>query len=150
MAEYAIAKGHRVIGIDQSDELLARAKMRFPSAQWINATLEEYAFADQCQGVICWDSLFHVERSHHECILTRIATSLPIGGRLMLTVGGSEHPAFTDVMFDKEFLYDSLPPAEVLRILVSLGCVTLVSEFMNLPTTGRDKGRYAIVAEKAG
>jgi len=148
MAEYVLARGHSVIGIDQSEALLARARSRFPSAQWINATLEEYTFVEHYQGVICWDALFHIERSHHERMLTRIASCLPLGGRLMLTVGGSEHPAFTDVMFGQEFFYDSLPPAEVLRILASLGFVALVSEFMNQPTTGRDKGRYAIVAKK--
>jgi SAM-dependent methyltransferase len=30
-----------------------------------------------------------------------------------------------------------------------LGCRLLVAEYMNLPDGGRDKGRYAIVAEKA-
>jgi len=67
----------------------------------------------------------------------------------MLTVGGSDHPAFTDSMFEQQFFYDSYPPQKVLEILGNLGFIILISEFMNKPTSGRDKGRYAIVAKKA-
>ena len=65
----------------------------------------------------------------------------------MVTVGGSDHPAFTDTMFGEEFYYDSYPPEKVLAALRRLGFEPLVSEFMNEPTSGRDKGRYAIVAQ---
>jgi hypothetical protein len=34
----------------------------------------------------------------------------------------------------------------VVAMLASVGFVPIVSEFMNLPTRGRDKGRYAVVA----
>ena len=65
----------------------------------------------------------------------------------MLTLGGSDHPPFTDTMFEASFFYDSYPPDEALFILHRLGFEPLVTEFMNEPTTGRDKGRYAIVAQ---
>jgi hypothetical protein len=66
----------------------------------------------------------------------------------MLTPGGSAHPAFTDTMFDHEFFYDSYPPERLSALLDSLGFEILVNEFMNLPTSGRDKGRIAVVARK--
>lgn len=66
----------------------------------------------------------------------------------MLTVGGSAHPAFTDTMFGQAFFYDSNTPDESGQILARLGCRIVIGEFMNLPDGGRDKGRYAIVAEK--
>ncbi|HYE35269.1 class I SAM-dependent methyltransferase [Methylocaldum sp.] len=149
MAEYVIAHGHQVTGVDQSEELLAIARQRYPQARWIHSSLEQYEFDGCQQGVICWDSLFHIERSHHKPILSRISHSLPSGGRIMLTVGGSDHPAFTDSMFEQQFFYDSYPPQKVLEILGNLGFIILISEFMNKPTSGRDKGRYAIVAKKA-
>lgn len=64
----------------------------------------------------------------------------------MLTVGGFGHPAFTDTMFGETFFYDSFPPDKVLSMLAELGFKPLIAEFMNEPTSGRDKGRYAIVA----
>ena len=52
-------------------------------------------------------------------------------------------------MFGQTFFYDSHEPAAVLRILQSLGATTEHAEFLNLPTDGRDKGRYGIVAKAA-
>jgi cyclopropane fatty-acyl-phospholipid synthase-like methyltransferase len=92
MAEYVIARGHRVVGIDQSEELLAKAGNRFPDQTWIHAGLDNYPFEGEYQAVICWDALFHIERRHHEDMIGRMADCLPTGGRLMLTVGGSDNP----------------------------------------------------------
>jgi hypothetical protein len=49
-------------------------------------------------------------------------------------------------MYGETFFYDSHPPERVLSMLHRLGFELIVSEFMNMPTTGRDKDRYAIVA----
>lgn len=150
LAAHIHSQGFRLKGFDQSASLLNQAKARLPDAQWELAQLETYPFTEPCRGILCWDALFHVERSHHEAIFRRMAAALPLGGRLMITVGGSAHPAFTDQMFGQTFFYDSHPPDTVLSLLADIGFVPLISEFMNPPTDGRDKGRYAIVARKAG
>lgn len=148
MADYVISRGYKLEGIDQSSQLLELARQRFPACGWSLASLEDYPFSERYGGIICWDVLFHIERSYHANILKRMTASLLTGGKLMLTVGGSAHPAFTDFMFGKEFFYDSFPPHTVVQLLTALGFKILVAEFMNLPTDGRDKGRYAIVAKK--
>ncbi len=147
-AEAVLARGHAIIGVDQSERLLALARARFPTATWIAAAIEDFAFTEPCAGVVCWDALFHLPRAQHRRILAGVARALPPGGRLMLTVGGSAHPAFTDTMLGAEFFYDSHPPATVLAILADLGFALVLHEVMNEPTSGRDKGRYAIVAAK--
>ena len=146
MAEYVLKKGHRVTGVDQAAKLLDCARARLPGATWIESRIEDYAGTGPFAGVICWDALFHIERTHHEALLARVVRMLSAGGRLMMTVGGSEHPAFTDTMFGERFFYDSHPPDRVLSILERLGFTPVIAEFMNEPTSGRDKGRYAIVA----
>ncbi len=148
IAEHLLGLGHRVTAVDQADQLLALARERFPSGRWIEARLEEFEPMEMYAGVICWDALFHLPRKTHEAILARVAACLNPGGRLVLSVGGSEHPAFTDTMFGETFFYDSHPPEWVVEILGSLGFEMLVAEFLNPPTSGRDKGRFAIVARK--
>lgn len=146
-AEYVLALGHRVTGVDQAAGLLAIARHRLPQATWIEARLEDLQLGEaQYAGIVCWDALFHIERSWHETLLARMARALLAGGRLMLTVGGSAHPAFTDAMFGETFFYDSHPPERALTLLTDLGLRVEIAEFMNLPTAGRDKGRFAIVA----
>jgi SAM-dependent methyltransferase len=149
MAAYVISRGHRIIRIDQAEELLELARARFPSEQWIHSPIEQHEFSHGFQAAIIWDSLFHIDRSMHAPILRRVVEKLPRGGKVMLTVGGSEHPPFTDHMLGQAFFYDSNTPEETRRVLQGLGCCLLIGEFMNLPTSGRDKGRYAIVAQKA-
>jgi SAM-dependent methyltransferase len=149
LGEYVLASGHRLTGIDQAAELLAIARARFPDAAWIESRLEDFAFEREYAGIICWDALFHIERAWHETLLSRMARSLLPGGRIMITVGGSAHPAFTDTMLGDAFFYDSHPPEEVVAMLKRLGLQTEVAEFMNLPAPGRDKGRVAIVARLA-
>lgn len=149
IAEFVLALGHRVTGIDQSEELLAIARERFPQGTWIHAPIEEYVFEGCYDAMICWDSLFHIERAHHQRILTDLYERLAPSGRIMLTVGGSAHPPFTDTMFGHEFFYDSYPPQHVCSIMRAIGYQLLIEEFMDVPTTGRDKGRYAIVAQRS-
>lgn len=148
IAEHLLALGNRVTGVDQAEQLLALARERSPDGRWIEARLEDYEPTETYAGVICWDALFHIPRQMHEAILARAAGCLDPGGRLVLSVGGSEHPAFTDTMFGETFSYDSHPPEMVVEILGSLGFEILVAEYLNRPTSGRDKGRFAIVAVK--
>jgi SAM-dependent methyltransferase len=149
MAEYVISRGHHVVGVDQSEEMLEIARRAFPNETWVLFPMEAYEPRVAYQGALIWDSLFHVKRTEHERIIGGVVSGLPPHGRVMLTVGGSAHPAFTDFMYGQEFYYDSNTPEETEGILLRLGCRLVVAEYMNLPDGGRDKGRYAIVAEKA-
>ncbi|HEY0970333.1 MAG TPA: class I SAM-dependent methyltransferase [Gemmatimonadales bacterium] len=148
IAELVIATGHRVTGIDQSEGQLRFARERFLQATWVRARIEDCAFDGPHDAVICWDSLFHVARASHRGVLAAIHACLVPGGRLMLTVGGSAHPPFTDTMFDEQFFYDSFPPEEVLAMMGGIGYDVVVGEFLDLPMPGGDRGRFAIVARK--
>lgn len=149
MAEHIVAMGYRVLGVDQSEGMLAHARRHLPDEQWVLSAMEAYEPPAGCHGALLWDSLFHLPRALHALVLGNVVRALPAGARLMVTVGGSEHPAFTDVMFGQRFHYDSNTPEVSARILRDLGCRLVIAEFMNLPDGGRDKGRYALVAEKA-
>ena len=148
IAEHILGEGHRVTGVDQAERLLTLARSRFPAARWIESRIEHYAPAEHYGGVVCWDTLFHIERLHHGTLIRRFARWLEPGGKLMLTFGGSEHPAFTDTMFGESFFYDSHAPDRELEILRNAGFEPLVADFIDPPTTGRDKGRYAVVARR--
>lgn len=149
IAEHVLALGHWVTGVDQAEGLLARAEARFPDASWIHATIEDFITTERWDAIVCWDALFHLDRAQHADLFARFAFWLRPGGRLMLTFGGSDHPAFTDTMFGETFSYDSHPPEAALALLGRVGFRPIVSEYMNRPTSGRDKGRYAVVAERA-
>jgi cyclopropane fatty-acyl-phospholipid synthase-like methyltransferase len=149
MAQYVVSCGRHVIGIDQSEALLNLAKKRLPNERWMLARMQDYRLEEDYCAAIVWDSLFHVTRAGHEPILRKVVAGLPANGRLVLTVGGAEHPAFTDFMFGERFFYDSNAPAQTEQILRALGCRIARGELIDVPDGKRDKGRYAIVAEKS-
>lgn len=149
LAEQVLAAGHQLTGVDQAEVLLAIARERLPAGTWLHGRIEDFESDQRFDALICWDALFHIERRWHAPLIARFARLLVPGGRLMLTCGGSEHAPFTDTMFDHLFAYDSHPPQTVLELLAAQGFVPRISEFMNPPTGGRDKGRYAVVAQRS-
>jgi SAM-dependent methyltransferase len=148
IAHYVVHQGRRVIGVDQSEAMLAIAKQTQPEQTWLLVAMEDYTPAVEVDAAILWDSPFHIRRDAHEPILRTVITHLRQGHRLMLSVGGSAHSAFTDTTFGQPFFYDSHDPEQALALLERLGCKIVLAEFMNRPDGGRDKGRLAVIAEK--
>lgn len=146
VAEYLAARGFRITGVDQSPQMLLLARQLLPGEQWLHQNIEMYSPSRSFAAVIAWDSLFHIRREAHEAIFQSVRAALPAGGRFALTLGGSAQPAFTDTMFGHEFFYDSHPPDTAFALLERSGFRIIHHEFLNPPTTGRDKGRIAIVA----
>jgi cyclopropane fatty-acyl-phospholipid synthase-like methyltransferase len=146
VAEFFVAQHLAVTGVDQSPRMLELARRRLPGQRWIEASLEDHVPQPGYAAAVAWDSLFHVPRHHHASIFGRVRAALREGGRFALTVGGSAHPAFFDTMFGQTFYYDSHAPDETQALLRGAGFSIDHAEFLNLPTSGRDKGRFAIVA----
>jgi 2-polyprenyl-3-methyl-5-hydroxy-6-metoxy-1,4-benzoquinol methylase len=148
IAAHLLGIGYRLTGVDQAAALLALAHTRHPQAQWIEAAIEGFETARRFDAIVCWDALFHIERSLHAGLLARWYGMLGRRGRLMLTLGGSASAPFVDTMFGRAFFYDSHPPATALELLVRAGFRPLLAEYLELPTGGRHKGRYGVIAER--
>ncbi|MCW5549517.1 MAG: class I SAM-dependent methyltransferase [Opitutaceae bacterium] len=147
-AEYIVARGYRVTGVDQSAAMLAKAREFLPGCDWIQAELDAVELSRGFSAVLCWDALFHLERARHGAVLTLAWRTLPPGGRLLFSTGGSAHPPFRDTMWGHEFFYDAHPPAEMVALTDATGFRVLAAEMVDPPTGGRDKGKLAILAEK--
>lgn len=146
VATFFANAGLHIVGVDQSAAMLARAKQRLPDHEWLLGTIEDFPPIERVGAVIAWDSLFHIPRERHAGILQRVRSTLRTGGRFALTVGGSEHPAFTDAMFGHSFFYDSFPPEQVRALLEDAGFHVVHLSYLNHPDGARDKGRVALVA----
>lgn len=152
IAALAVARDLAITGIDQSPAMLAHAEREFPAATWRLGRLEDVDFDGPYAGALLWDVLFHLPRERHAPLLARLVAALADGARLALTIGGSA-PAprgFIDTMFDRPFFYDSHAPAVVGELLRGLDVSVEREGFVNPPSGGRDKGRYAYVLRKAG
>ncbi len=83
--------GHEVIGIDISNEQIKLARAYCPRGRYIVgdiADLEEGTY--QVDAVISFYTLFHIPRTEQAKALKIIASFLPKGGMLLLTMGDRE------------------------------------------------------------
>ena len=150
IAKHIVARGFRVVGIDQSREMLKIAKTIIPEAEFIHGDMVKIQFAEKFSAVVAWDSVFHVERRHHSTIFRNLAESLEFGGRLLLSVGGSdakdesESEGFTSEMFGLTFFYSGYAPKTARKLLEAEGFEIEVWE-VDDPSS---RGHIAVIAKK--
>jgi cyclopropane fatty-acyl-phospholipid synthase-like methyltransferase len=111
--------------------MLRIAEQVVPEAELIHSDMVKIEFADKFAAAVAWDSVFHVERKHHSAIYRKISNSLEIGGRLLLSVGGSDTEdstsddsgaeGFTSEMFGHTFFYSGYEPKVARNLLEAEG-----------------------------
>lgn len=143
-------RGHHIIGVDRSEKLLAFAREEMPEQEWILSDLENFEVNDIYDGIIIWDSLFHLPRTEHLTLLRKASSALKPGGVLILSSGGSETdiPAFTDQMFGQTFFYDAFPTNQLLQHCISSGLEVIRNVLVNEPNGKRDKGRLGVILQQ--
>lgn len=131
IAKYIVQQGYHVVGVDQSKEMLKIAKDVVPEAEFIHGDMVTTQFGDNFAAAIAWDSICHVERKHHAAIYRKLAGCLEPGGRLLLSLGGSDAAdsisddagpeGFTSEMFGHTFFYSGYEPKVARKLLESEG-----------------------------
>ncbi len=78
--------GRSVVGIDQSDRMLARAREHFPAAHYEKMGLQEMEFHEVFDGAICMDAMEHISPEDWPGIMKRFSEALKPAGLLYFTV----------------------------------------------------------------
>lgn len=120
IAKYFLEKGHPVTGLDFSTSMLALARERYPDGEWVLGDMRELELGRTFDGILGWNSFFHLTQEDQRVTLDRIGRHLAPGGALMLTVG----PVAGEVagwVGDDRVYHSSLAPEEYRRILGDLG-----------------------------
>jgi SAM-dependent methyltransferase len=81
-----LEKGHTVVGIDQAQGMLARAKEKFPEVQFEKVGLQEIPYQEMFDGAICMDALEHVCPEDWLLVLNNLHRALKQQGYLYFTV----------------------------------------------------------------
>lgn len=145
VAQYLIKNNFRVVGVDQSAQMLEIAREIVPEAELIHADMCEMNLDGEFAAAICWDSMFHVGRTRHQAIFRKLSDLLAPGGWLLLSAGGTGHEGFTSEMYGHEFFYSGYAPEETLRLLRSVGFEIELCE----EDDPSSLGHLAIIARKA-
>jgi SAM-dependent methyltransferase len=120
IATYLIRSGYRVTGVDSSPSLIDLCRSRFPDSEWIVADMRTLDLRRRFDGVLAWDSSFHLAPDDQRATFPVFARHVQPRGALMFTSG----PKYGEVLstFAGEPLYHaSLDPAEYRRLLHETG-----------------------------
>jgi SAM-dependent methyltransferase len=81
-----LAAGHSVVGIDQSEGMLAQAREHFPEVRYEKVGLQEMDFREVFDGATCIDAMEHICPEDWPGILRRLREALRPGGTLYFTM----------------------------------------------------------------
>ncbi len=120
IAAHLIARGFRVTGVDTSPGLLGLCRQRFPDHVWHLADMRHLALDTRFDGILAWDSFFHLSQADQRAIFAVFARHAAPGAALLFTSGPAEGIAMGE--FEGEPLFHaSLDPAEYRALLHAHG-----------------------------
>lgn len=116
IARYLIETGHSVTGVDASATFIGLCRDRYPAQEWLLADMRTLALARAFDGILAWDSFFHLTPDDQRKMFPVFRQHAAVGAALMFTSGPAHGEAIGD--FEGEPLYHgSLDPAEYRSLL---------------------------------
>lgn len=116
MARHLIDRGFTVTGVDSSPPLLDLARGRFPHHDWIEGDMRSLSLGRHFDGLLAWDSFFHLDHDDQRAMIPRFATHAADGAALMFTSGPAHGVALG--RFEGETLFHASLCPEEYRILL--------------------------------
>lgn len=83
---FFLEQGHKILGIDQSQGMLDRARHYFPEVQLEKVGLQDMHFQDAFDGAICMDALENVSPEDWPLVMQNFQRALKPGGFLYFTL----------------------------------------------------------------
>jgi SAM-dependent methyltransferase len=116
IAGWFLREGFRLTGLDFSEAMLGIARARFPGGDWRQGDMRRLDLPERFDGIIGWDSFFHLTPDEQRGCLPRLARHLVPGGILMVTVG-PEAGEVAGQVDGRPVYHASLSPAEYASLL---------------------------------
>ena len=86
-----IKAGHSIIGIDISSEQIKLARKNCPGGEFWISDIEDLVMSQyRVQAVVSFYTIFHIPREKQGELLKKMASFLPKGGMLLITMGDRE------------------------------------------------------------
>ncbi len=120
IAAWLIAQGHRITGMDTAPSLLALCRQRFPTQDWIEGDMRKVALPRHFDGVVAWDSFFHLSFDDQRAMFARFRAHAAPNAALMFT-SGPAHGEATGDHAGEALYHASLSPEEYRALLAANG-----------------------------
>ena len=134
MAAYLLAQGFDICGVDSSPTMISLAQGNYPDREWIVADMRALSLGRTVDGVMAWDSFFHLNYDDQRQMFPIFRAHAKPGAPLLFTSGPQHGEAIGS--FRGEPLYHaSLSPDEY-RALFAENGFECVAEKMEDPECG--------------
>lgn len=87
ISRYMIENELSVTGIDFSKKLIQIAKAHYPNSKWMVEDMRDFKLSTKFDGIITWNSFFHLDHKGQLNALDSFKNHLKQGGVLMFTAG---------------------------------------------------------------
>ncbi|MGI9265568.1 MAG: class I SAM-dependent methyltransferase [Gammaproteobacteria bacterium] len=117
---YFLSRGLSVEGLEFAESMLEIVRERFPDLVFYPADMSDFTLGRKFDGIIAWNSFFHLTKVAQRKALVCFSQHLNPGGALMLTVGGEDGEVVGHVN-GAEVYHSSLAPDDYRSSLATLG-----------------------------
>jgi cyclopropane fatty-acyl-phospholipid synthase-like methyltransferase len=124
VAQHMAERGLRVTGVDSSPTMISLCRSRLPDHAWIVADMRELSPGRRFDGILAWDSFFHLDYDDQRRMFAVFATHASGGAWLMFNAGPRHGEAIGDYRGDPLY-HASLSPAEYETLINRFGFETI-------------------------
>jgi trans-aconitate methyltransferase len=114
------AHGLKVTGVDAAPTLISLCKERMPAQRWVVCDMRTLALGARFDGVLAWDSFFHLKPDDQAAMFAIFAAHAAPGAMLMFNAGSACGEAIGAYRGDPLY-HASLDAAEYERLLDGAG-----------------------------
>ena len=127
-ASYLCNKAFELTGIDGSENMIDIAIENIPNSVFEVCDVIEYKPATSFDGILAWDSLFHLPYANQHDIYSKIYGWLNNGGWFLFSHTAVDGEII-DEMFDEKLYYSGLSTDVVRQLLIDAGFkITMMTE----------------------
>jgi cyclopropane fatty-acyl-phospholipid synthase-like methyltransferase len=127
--EYLVKQGFAVNGIDSSSQLVEVAKKNVPEGFYEVKDLSDLREGEYCvNGVVSFYAIFRTTREKYREILRTIASFMPNGGAILLTMGSGEWERSEEAIRAAESFWSHYGAEKNTELLESAGFKIYLSE----------------------
>jgi 2-polyprenyl-3-methyl-5-hydroxy-6-metoxy-1,4-benzoquinol methylase len=124
VASHLHACGLNVTGVDSSPTMISLCRQRLPDHEWMVADMRELALGRRFDGILAWDSFFHLDHVSQRAMFAVFASHASSGGMLMFNTGGGHGEAIGEYRGDPLY-HASLAPSEYRSLIEEAGFETV-------------------------
>lgn len=134
IARYLAGQGCAVTGVDSAPAMIALCREALPQQEWITADMRTLSLGRSFDGILAWDSFFHLRHADQRLMFPIFAAHAKPGTALLFTSGPGHGEAIG--VFEGEPLYHASLDGADYRLLLQENGFVVVAQRVEHPACG--------------